>query len=262
MGEERQIWLGRGQEKFGPYAESLIHQWLAERKVSPSMLAWVDGMAEWRPLHEILGLAPEAVPPLPPDAFGGLAAHDAAVRALPEPPSLHWFLVLLLCIPTLGVMGIVWPFVQASWIKKIDPSSKATGWLVASLLLTLVVWGFGIGSQVARVGDGLTSVALIFPQLVIGLAQWACMIVAFFSMASSMRRVLSPLGLVPEVGGITLFFFTTFYMQGQMSWVARWRQTGQTQPPAPKAVFWVLWCVPGLLILTVSVALMTALHHG
>ncbi|KAF1004145.1 MAG: hypothetical protein GAK28_04164 [Luteibacter sp.] len=263
MDQEREIWLGRGQEKFGPYAESVIRQWLIEGKVKLSMLAWVDGMESWRPLHEVLGLAPESTPPpMPPGAFGSLAPSDASVLALPEPPNLHWFLVLLLCIPTLGLMGVIWPFVQASWIKKIDPSSKATNWLIASMLLTVGVWVFAIVGQFADAGDGLPPISLIGFQGLVGLAQWACLIVAFFSMADSMRRVLTPLGLVPEIGGVTLFFFTTFYLQGQMSWVARWRATGRVDPPAPKAVFWVLWCVPVGVVLVVLLALMAALGHG
>lgn len=265
MVDEREIWLGRGQEKFGPYAESLVRQWLIEGKVKLSMLAWVDGMESWRPLNEVLGLPPDASspPPMPPTAAGApVAPGPFGGLALPEPPNLHWFLVLLLCIPTLGLMGLIWPFVQATWIRKIDPSSKAMNWLIASVVLTLGVWCAGLGGGILQYGTGEPSFPLFGLQLLISLAQWACMIVAVFSMADSMRRVLAPLGVVPEIGGVTLFFFTTFYLQGQMSWVARWRTTGRIDPPAPKAVFWVLWCVPIGVVLVVGLALLAALGHG
>ena len=54
----------------------------------------------------------------------------------PEPPSLHWGIVLALGFITCGLFGWVWAFVQAGFVKKVDPSSKAL------LYYALAVAGF------------------------------------------------------------------------------------------------------------------------
>jgi hypothetical protein len=48
--------------------------------------------------------------------------HPAAEYAFPTPPKLHWALVLLFTVLTLGIFLIVWMFIQSSWAKKIDPT--------------------------------------------------------------------------------------------------------------------------------------------
>ncbi|UGB38401.1 pilin [Frateuria soli] len=47
-----------------------------------------------------------------------------------------------------------------------------------------------------------------------------------------------------RIGGITLLFFNTLYLQGQLTRLARWQQTGQTRPNPPKAIFWLVMAVP------------------
>lgn len=51
---EEQLWLGRNGERFGPYGDALVRQWLAEGKLEWSTLAWRSGMADWLPLSQIL----------------------------------------------------------------------------------------------------------------------------------------------------------------------------------------------------------------
>jgi hypothetical protein len=251
MTEDRKIWIGRDGQRFGPYDDATLRAWVAEGKVEATALAWYEGMAEWRPLHEVLGLA---VPP--PMAGYPAGLPDAGRGSLPEPPSLHWGLLLLFTILTLGILGIVWPFLQANWVKKIDPNSKATTYLTVALCLVGVSWVISF-SQImghmatpgASVGPALGFAGLNF---IIAIAQLVFMYMAYFGMARSMREQLPKYGLRPDIGGVTLFFFTLLYLQGQMTWVSRWRQTGQTEPPAPKAIFWFIWFIPILLVIAIT----------
>ena len=65
------------------------------------------------------------------------------------PPRLHWALVLLFTVLTLGVFYVVWMFVQSAWVRRIDPESKATGLLSIYVVLLLA------GELVSRAGgDG------------------------------------------------------------------------------------------------------------
>jgi Tfp pilus assembly major pilin PilA len=87
--------------------------------------------------------------------------------------------------------------------------------------------------------SGVATLSLVIGKLL--LLGWVALhVVAYFSMADSMRRQAAISGFPLEIGSGTLFFFTMYYLQALMRWLARWKDTGQASPAAPKAVFWVL----------------------
>jgi uncharacterized RDD family membrane protein YckC len=45
-----EIWIGRDGERHGPYKEDDVRQWLRSGQVSPTDLAWYEGLADWQPL--------------------------------------------------------------------------------------------------------------------------------------------------------------------------------------------------------------------
>lgn len=69
-----QVWIGRNGERFGPYPDDEIRQWLRDGTCRPEELGWYEGMTDWRPLGELF---PEDRPATPPP---GAAAP-------PPPPS-------------------------------------------------------------------------------------------------------------------------------------------------------------------------------
>jgi Tfp pilus assembly major pilin PilA len=162
-------------------------------------------------------------------------------------------LVWLFTILTLGIFGLVWPFIQANWVRKIDGRCNAI------LLLGLAMGCFIVGyilyfaGFVSRNSGGVGMIGLGGLLL---LAYWVLRLVAYFSMAGSMRDKLASRELPLEIGGITLFFFTMFYLQGQLSWLARWKRTGQTSPKASKGVFWAIFCiVPFMIAILAAIAI-------
>lgn len=262
MTADNRIWIGQNGQKYGPYSEADVRQWMAEGKLATDALAWREGMENWVPLSSLFAAAAGGPPPplsaggVPPFLAGSPLASggrsydspesDADARAaFPAPPSLHWGLVLLFATITLGIFGLVWPFIQASWVRKIDRQSKAM------LLLALAFGAYVVGEVIYF--TGLRSLATGGAGLVgfgglLLLSFWILYLVAYFSMAGSLRRSLSVYGVPVEVGGVTLFFFTKYYLQGQLSWVARWKDTGQTIPKASKGIFWMLLFVPVFVI--------------
>jgi hypothetical protein len=56
----------------------------------------------------------------------------------PTPPSLHWAIVLLLDVLTLGLFGFFWMFRQAQFARKIDPTNRAVFQILLSVVLFLV----------------------------------------------------------------------------------------------------------------------------
>ena len=247
------IWIGRDGQKYGPYTEANIRQWLREGQLTPDTLAWRIGITAWMPLSTF-GLADQVAegvlqsPPPPPlqprrAAYGAAMSDEEERESFPRPPSMHWALVLLLAIVTFGLFNWVWLFVQSSWVKKIDRSSSARGLFAAGFLLAFV--------------GGFANGAFNLPALgVLGaLAGSIVVIVGCFSMARSLREEAARLALPLEIGGITLFVFQVLYIQGQLTWLARWKDTGQTSPPAPKAGFWLLMIFPGLIGVLAAIAI-------
>jgi Tfp pilus assembly major pilin PilA len=272
-----QIWIGQNGEKYGPYSEANVRRWLREGKFVPDALAWREGMADWVPLASLFPasatnapqpppLAAAPVPPpfanahaaIMPESFSArrdesLAAARNDRAALPTPPSLHWGLVWLLTALTLGVFGIIWPFVQANWVRRIDRQNNATlmlGLAAACWLIGYILYFAGLSSM-ASGGGGMVG----FGGLLL-LAYWVLLLVAYFSMAGSMRDKLTSRELPLEIGGVTLFFFTMYYLQAQLSWIARWKRTGQTSPRASKGVFWAIFCiVPFVIAILAAIAI-------
>lgn len=273
-----QIWIGQNGEKHGPYSEANVRQWLSEGKLAADALGWRQGMAEWVPLVNLFPdaatvngampppLATAQVPPPradagattwsgSPSARGGQSLDAAAAdrTALPTPPSLHWALVWLFTVFSLGIFGLVWPFIQANWVRKIDRQSHAT--LLLGLAMACFVIGYplyivGIAS-ILHGGTGMIGLAGLLL-----LAYWVLYLVAYFSMAGSMRDKLASRALPLEIGGVTLFFFTMYYLQGQLTWLERWKRTGQTTPRASKGVFWAIFClVPFVIAILAAISI-------
>jgi uncharacterized RDD family membrane protein YckC len=67
-----EVWIGRNGERFGPYSEADIRQWLREGSLKPGELAWHAGLADWQPAGDLFpGEVPLAgstplMPPIPP----------------------------------------------------------------------------------------------------------------------------------------------------------------------------------------------------
>ena len=135
-------WVIVNDKAQGPHTESTLREWLAEGIIAANTLAWQQGMVDWAPLITLLPnstLTSRRPPPPSPSMLtsqgygsrgfkttGPGLSSSAARAALPAPPALHWSLVLLFGVLTLGVFWLIWLFVQANWVHKIDPQSKAT----------------------------------------------------------------------------------------------------------------------------------------
>ena len=258
-----QIWIGQNGEKYGPYSEATVRQWLAEGKFAPDALAWREGIADWVPLTGMFSASAnrQQPPPAPPgfrsaenayasqpystQSYGQISSLDAERAELPLPPSLHWGLLLLLDVLTLGIFGIVWIFIQANWVRKIDAQSNAI------LLLALAIACFVLGEPIYlaslfKANGGFTGWASLGALLLF--ARWVLYLVAYFSMAGSMERRLKSQELPLRIGRITLFFFTMYYLQAQLTWLARWKTNRQISPAASKGTIWATFylLLPGV----------------
>lgn len=135
----------------------------------------------------------------------------------PMPPSMHWALVLVLSLVTCGIFGIAWMFIQAGFVKKIDPQSKAMQMFLAYIAIALLAGVFLRGSLAA-----LTFLPLIH------LAAMVIFWIGAFGMRKSLVTYYNSVencGL--QLGPIMTFFFSVLYFQYHLARIANWKRTGQ-----------------------------------
>ncbi|MBP1473932.1 pilin [Frateuria sp. MAH-13] len=177
------------------------------------------------------------------DRDAGQWHREVADRAsLPTPPSMHWGWVFLLSVVTLGIFAIVWSFIQANWVRRIDPDSRATAMMGAALTCYFV--GYFLAANGAPLDEDAPATTMERLGWLLELVYVLLFLGAYFAMAGTIRRVMAGYRVPMRIGGITLFFFNTLYLQGQLTWLARWQQTGQSRSRPPKLVFWLVMVVP------------------
>ena len=202
----------RNGQNYGPYTLEDLQRYVASGNVLPSDLAKSDEMAEWVPVGQLLG---GSVPPpnqasFPPYAGGVAPGYAPGAVPYPEPPNLHWALVLLIGVFTCGLFSVVWSFVQAAWMRKVNPRSNAIFFYTAYVVISF--------------GGTFTRMFLMFASglhrqyLGLAIPVWVITIVlvelAFFDMRRSMEQHFNgpePIGL--SLSGVMTFFFGMLYFQ-------------------------------------------------
>jgi len=139
---------------------------------------------------------------------------------------LHGVIVLLLGVVTCGLFSIVWVFVQANFIRKIDAKSNATVMLILYIVLSLVdnVLVLGAESQEPSLGFALLSLAMTLGAIV-------CFLVGVFAMRSSLEEYYnSTENIRLNLSVVMTIFFNILYFQHHLKRIADWKQTGRLAP--------------------------------
>jgi hypothetical protein len=152
----------------------------------------------------------------------------------PVPPAMHWFLLAFLTVITFGIFGIIWAFVQASFVKKLSPKCNGRGFLFLTLALNivsiLVLMFLAVGMR-----DGEFSRAfhaekeVILPQIasVAYVLITILFVVAMFRMRSGLQTYynsIEPIQL--RLSAAMTFFFNIYYFQYQFRRIAQWKKSG------------------------------------
>ncbi len=187
--------IKRGDKEYGPYSLAVLQQYVSQGNISLQDLARSEAMTDWVPVSSVLGNVPVPVA----SGFGTVPSGPAP--HLNPPPSLHWAIVVVLGIVTFGIFWIIWIFIQAGWIRKVVPESRAIFFLLGYFVA--IIAGIGFGNN--PVG------------LLLRLGGFVVYIIGIFKMRSDIEdyyATLNPSGL--SLSGVMTFFFNTAYFQYHM----------------------------------------------
>jgi hypothetical protein len=217
-------YVARNGQTYGPYNEETIRKYLAEGSMLATDMARTETMSNWIPLGQLL-LAPVAPGAPPPPVAGGN-----------PPPNLHWGLLLVIAI-FFGVFLTIWGFIQANWVKSIDPASKAIrdlaigiGLPIVGIVLCLMMFAAsGIAGQLDNpsfaVVSSMASGIGVF--ILLALGGLIFHLKAFFGMRDSIERhynTVEPINL--HLSAIMTFFFNVIYFQYHFTRINEWKRTG------------------------------------
>ncbi|MEG9437720.1 DUF4339 domain-containing protein [Edaphobacter sp. HDX4] len=210
--------ISRAGQTYGPYTLEDLQRYVATGNVLLTDLAKSEEMPDWLPVAQILNPAtaphPAAgTPPMPyappTAAYGQPAAY--AVSPYPDPPNLHWALVLLLAIVTCGLFAVIWDFVQVLWMKRVQPQTRAFPYFLGYAILSFVNGGISARtSALAMHGHHHTSPLSVL----ISIGVFVLVILYRFAMRDSLEAHFNsaePIGL--RLGPIMTFFFGGLYFQ-------------------------------------------------
>jgi hypothetical protein len=199
--------IKRDLNEFGPYTLSDLQRYLASGNIQLTDLARREDQTDWVPVLQVAGTIPTQTPTTLTPSVTPVTTQPGAIY--PDPPSLNWGIVVLLGVFTCGLFGMIWAFVQASFVKKIDPASKA-----------MMYYGIGIGLMFAAGALSTSPEMRDFSSLVnlVGAGFW---IYSAFQVRASLQahyNSAEPLGLV--LGPVMTFFFNAYYFQYHLSKIA------------------------------------------
>lgn len=205
----------RNGQTYGPYTLEDLQKYVSSGNVLPTDMAKSEEMSDWIPVSEVLGTSMPQASPVPAATYPGAPPmYQAAVSPYPDPPNLHWALVLVIAIFTCGLFAIVWDIVQAVWMRKVNPRSNALFLYIAEIIVNF-------GGTIVRSILMISSTnhhqyfGLAVPTFLITVT---LLILARFDMRRSMEEHFNgpePIGL--SLSGVMTFFFGSLYFQYHFS---------------------------------------------
>ncbi len=266
--------VSRNGQMYGPYTLDDMQRYLASGNILPTDLAKSEDMPDWLPVAQILGQAPTQPPIQPPVQpptypqdpslaipseslaaspftattptpypspipYPAPTASALAASRYPDPPNLHWGLVLLISVFTNGLFLIIWEFVQCAWLKKVQPDATALkkyitayGLIIGGLIIAIIAGAIIASTNqpnntpVAGILIALVAVACYFGGFIM-------VFVARFSERASLEQHFNsaePIGL--RLSGVMTFFFGGFYFQYHLNRINTLKQAARLGVPA------------------------------
>ena len=206
--------VSRDGQLYGPYTLEDLHRYVASGNILSTDLVKSEEMTDWIPVSQVLSqAAPAVAAAIQPQAYAETPAYNpAAGTAYPDPPNLHWGLVLLFGFLTCGFFFVIWDLIQVLWARRVEPQTKAFLYYI----LYVVLWVLNLGTSLGRfslLARGEVPRTTMLAAL-LELATLVLVIVYRFTMKATLERHFNgpdPVGL--RLGPIMTLFFGGLYFQ-------------------------------------------------
>lgn len=221
--------IKRDLNEYGPYSLADLQKYVASGNILLTDLCRSEGLTDWVPVSQVIGNIPVPAAPQPAPAYGSTAGAGgyapAAASQYPAPPNLHWAVVLLLSIITCGVFTKVWLVVEALWLKRVKPDTKAFTYLMIAVALYVLIFVTAIGQGVATGMSGRLEPGMRGIVIIVEIAYFVMYLVSVFTMRSDIEEHFNsaePIGL--NLSGVMTFFFAAFYFQYHFTQINEMKQ--------------------------------------
>jgi GYF domain 2 len=205
--------ITRDGQQYGPYTVADLQRYVASGNILLTDLARSEGMSEPLPVSQIIGAMP-----VPQAQISAGPVINASMY--PDPPNLHWGLVLLFSILTCGLFSAGWNLVQAAWMKKVAPQSTAFNYYVAAICVLTAVFFAGLEEVHTHSAHSIAGT--------MNLVYFVLTLIGRFSLRSSLEQhynSVEPMGL--SLGVIMTFFFGDIYFQYHLNEIMRRKYAGR-----------------------------------
>jgi hypothetical protein len=199
--------ITRDGQQYGPYTLADLQRYAASGEILLTDLARSEGMSEPLPVSQIIGTIPV------PQAPVAVAASPIATQ-YPDPPNLHWALVLLFGVITCGLFITAWDIVQAVWMKQVAPQSKAIYYYGVCVAILLLIFVLSFAAAHRHADNPLVNI--------LNLANLVIILIGRFSLKHSLEEHFNsaePMGLL--LSGVMTFFFGAIYFQYHLNDIVR-----------------------------------------
>jgi hypothetical protein len=204
--------VSRNGQTYGPYTLEDLQRYVASGNIASTDLAKSEEMPDWIPVSQILNIpAPSTIaaqPYMPP------ANYPTSAIPYPDPPNVPWALDLALWFLTCSIFNKVYILVQAAWLQKIHPISKALMlYVIATVMAVINIFASFSMVAVIMAHPGVIPHRNPLSSL-IGLAYIGIVLGARFAMRSALEEhynIQEPIGL--RLDPVMTFFFGGIYFQ-------------------------------------------------
>jgi hypothetical protein len=208
--------ITRDGQQYGPYTVADLQRYVGSGEILLSDLARSEEMSEPVPVSQIIGAIP-----VPQAQISGGTLINGSVY--PDPPNLHWGLVLLFSLLSCGLFSAAWNLVQAAWMKKVAPQSTALYYYVAGICVLAAMFFASFEAAYTHSSHSILGAM----NLVYGILT----LIGRFSLRSSLEQYynsVEPMGL--SLGAVMTFFFGDIYFQYHFNDIMRRKYAGRLGP--------------------------------
>lgn len=219
--------IKRGEQIFGPYTLADLQRYVQTGNIVLTDLTQSEGMSDWAPVSQVIGNITVPASVYSPPAYSpATVGYGAAAAPVAQPgemvelaPNLHWALLLLIEIFTLGIFNLVWALVLANWARKLDKDNNTL------IMIALYPAGAISAGIIAAVTGGSDS-PLAGLSTIIQLGTWIVYLIGIFKIKSAMEEYYNStenFGL--RLSGVMTFFFSTIYLQYHVNQLSKFKAT-------------------------------------